>query len=226
MRSTLAFLACFSLMSACVSEPVTPPAQDHQPGAEAAPGGGAGPQPAAEQAPAQPTMLAPPQEGVQPSFTALLEPGAETVTISGTVNGLSSGFVEFFVFYEESQILRAVHTQDFSGGAFSVEAPASFPHEIILHGGVRVDDSGELPDPSTLLRFISDEPISLGTEDLSLVLTAKRGLEPLYVLLGQAPPPPPSEPPQDAPAPAADDAPAAPDEAGAPALPEAVPASE
>ncbi len=114
-----------------------------------------------------------------PNFGALIDAGAETITVSGQVEGVTAGFIDFQVAHTQGgwTVPKIVHQGAVVDGAFSVQAPQEYTVELYI---VVVDNSsGEAqmigdtygPSPGDQ-RIAYPEPVTIGTEDIVLDFSA------------------------------------------------------
>jgi hypothetical protein len=115
-----------------------------------------------------------------PNFQALIDSGAETVTISGQVEGITNGFVDFQVAHTQGGwvVPKIVHQGLVVDGTFSVQAPQEYTVElylVVVDGIDSVDGVGE-EEGRTMTpgdtRIYYPEPVTIGTEDISLEFSA------------------------------------------------------
>lgn len=102
-----------------------------------------------------------------PDFEALIASGAETVTLSGRVDGVSSGFVDFQIVHTQGgwTVPKLVHQATVSNGAFSVEVPQRFAVDLYIVVVEDSDGNGASPDDR---RIAYPEAVTVGTEDITL----------------------------------------------------------
>jgi len=109
-----------------------------------------------------------------PNFEALIAAGAETVTVSGQVEGVESGFVDFQIAHTQGgwTVPKIVHQGSVSGGSFSVEVPQEFPVELYIM--VVNDSNGDGAGPDDQ-RIAYPEAITVDAEDISIEVSAGGG---------------------------------------------------
>jgi len=102
-----------------------------------------------------------------PSFSALIDSGVETVTLSGKVPGVNKGQVDVQIAHKINDwtVPRIVHQGKVTNGAFSFDVPKKFTQPIYLV--VLNDKNGNGPDPTDQMIYYP-ETVNLGVEDVSL----------------------------------------------------------
>ena len=122
--------------------------------------------------------LTPTETAGLPLFDSLVDGGADTLTVTGTVPGVNSGRVDFQIAHKVGDwtVPRIVKSEEFSGGSFSVKVPVDYT--VPIYVVVLNDTNGNGPDKDDPSIFYP-EPISIGEADLSLEFTS--GAEPEWV---------------------------------------------
>lgn len=113
-----------------------------------------------------------------PLFDSLVDGGADTLKVTGTVPGVSAGRVDFQIAHKVGDwtVPRIVKSEEFSGGSFSVDVPVDYT--VPIYVVVLNDTNGNGPDIDDPSIFYP-EPISIGEADISLEFSA--GPEPEWV---------------------------------------------
>lgn len=122
--------------------------------------------------------MSPTETAGLPSFEALIDGGAETVTVSGSVTGVSNGRVDFQIANKVGDwtVPRIVQSADVQSGSFNVKVPVDYTVPVYLV--VLNDQNGngaDKDDPS----IYYPEALTIGGEDISLEFSA--GPEPAWV---------------------------------------------
>jgi hypothetical protein len=103
-----------------------------------------------------------------PNFDALIAAGAETVTVSGQVDGVAAGFVDFQIAHTQGGwvVPKIVHQAVVTDGAFSAQVPQGYTVGLYI---VVVDDAnGDGAGPGDR-RIPYSDVVNVGTDDISLV---------------------------------------------------------
>ena len=128
--------------------------------------------------PAQQREMTPTETAGLPSFESLVDGGAETVTVSGTVQGVANGRIDFQIANKAGEwtVPRIVQSADVKNGKFEVDVPVDYTVPVYIE--VLNDENGNGADKDDP-RIYYPEALSIGGEDISLELSA--GAEPAWV---------------------------------------------
>ena len=178
--SLVALTACPAPPESGGDQPMGPGPGPAQPGAGApgAPGEGMA-QGGQDRGPAvDGRELTPTETAGLPLFDSLVDGGADTVTVTGTVSGVNRGRVDFQIAHKVGDwtVPRIVKSEEFSGGSFSVKVPVDYT--VPVYVVVLNDTNGNGPDKDDPSIFYP-EPISIGEADVSLEFAG--GSEPEWV---------------------------------------------
>ena len=143
------------------------------PGQQASPPSDRGANPSGDNPmPAMDRDLSPTETAGLPTFKALIDTGAETLTIKGKVSGVAKGQVDFQIANKVGDwtVPRVVHSSEVVDGSFSVKAPVDYT--VPVYVVVVNDANGNGPDPSDAMLYHPDV-LSIGSEDISLEISTK-----------------------------------------------------
>ncbi len=177
MSSMKPFFATLSMLAlvACPAPPESGgQAGGPGPGPGAGPGqAGPGPQqgPDGEVRPPENREMNATETAGLPQFKALIDGGADTVTVSGQVSGVASGQVDFQIANKvgEWTVPKVVHTASVSNGSFSVAVPVDYT--VPVYVVVINDENGNgRPDPSDPMLYHT-EALTIESTDISLEIS-------------------------------------------------------
>ena len=106
-----------------------------------------------------------------PTFSALIDSGVQTITVSGSVPGVNKGQVDVQIAHKVNDwtVPRIVHQGKVVNGSFSFKAPKEFTQPVYLV--VMNDQNGNGPDPSDEMLYYP-ETVTLGVDNVTLRFTA------------------------------------------------------
>lgn len=113
-----------------------------------------------------------------PTFSALIDSGVQTITVTGSVPGVNKGQVDVQIAHKINDwtVPRIVHQGKVVNGSFSFKAPKEFTQPVYFV--VVNDQNGNGPDPSDQMVYYP-ETVTLGVDDIALKFSASA--EPAWV---------------------------------------------